>query len=118
MKKDLNHYLSLKYPIILIPEEDGSWFIQYPDLPGCMSCGDTMKEAIESGEDAKKCWVECGLEHGDPIPEPLSAKIFEWTRQPIEDIPGMKESILEAANEPLDECLSIEEVWPDLKEED
>lgn len=77
MKKDLDYYLALKYPVILIPEDDGSWFIQYPDLKGCMTCGATIEEAIDMGEDARASWTEAGLEHKDFIPEPMSHKMFD-----------------------------------------
>lgn len=76
MKKDLEYYLALKYPIKITPEEDGTFFIEHPDLPGCFSCGDTIDEAIESLKEAKIAWIEMGLEHGDKIPEPKSLEEF------------------------------------------
>ena len=68
--KDLNYYLELKYPFTLEQDDDKSYFIQFPDLPGCMSCGATIEEAILMGEDARKCWIKSALEDGDFIPEP------------------------------------------------
>jgi antitoxin HicB len=53
MNKDINYYLSLNYLFKLQKAQDGSWFIRYPDLKGCMSCGNTKEEAIRMGEDAK-----------------------------------------------------------------
>ncbi|NPV42705.1 MAG: toxin-antitoxin system HicB family antitoxin [Firmicutes bacterium] len=73
--KTLEYYLSLEYPfkIEVIPkEEGGGYFITYPDLPGCMSDGETIEEAIKMGEDAKRCWIETALEKGIEIPEPFS----------------------------------------------
>lgn len=74
MKKNLVYYMNLKYPFELVPEDDGSYFIRYPDLPGCFSCGDTIEEAIKMGEDARAGWIEVALQHGDEIPEPNSDK--------------------------------------------
>jgi len=68
--KELQYYMKLKYPFILEQDDDGSYFIQYPDLPGCMSCGATIEDAINMGEDAKKCWIDSALKDGDFIPEP------------------------------------------------
>lgn len=68
--KDLNYYLGLKYPFTLEQDEDGSYFIEYPDLHGCMSCGATIEAAVKMGEDAKKCWIEAALRDGDFVPEP------------------------------------------------
>lgn len=37
--------------------EGGGWLITWPDLPGCMSDGDTPEEAIGNGRDAFKSWI-------------------------------------------------------------
>ena len=68
--KDLQYYMELKYPFILERDEDGSFFIQYTDLPGCMTCGATADEALTMGTDAKKCWFESAIHDGAYIPEP------------------------------------------------
>jgi len=68
--KDLQYYMRLKYPFTLEQDEDGSYFIQFSDLPGCMTCGSTLEEALEMGNDAKKCWIESALKDGAFIPEP------------------------------------------------
>jgi len=62
--------MDLKYPFILDRDNDGSYFIEYPDLPGCMTCGATFEEALEMGNDAKMCWIESALADGAFIPEP------------------------------------------------
>jgi len=74
---NLEYYMSLKYPFTLEQDEDGSYFIEYTDLPGCMTCGSTLEETLKMGEDAKKCWFESALEDGAFIPEP----------RPVEDFP-------------------------------
>jgi len=74
--KDLNYYMNLKYPFIIEQDDDGSYFIQFPDLPGCMTCGDSMEQIIEMGTDAKKCWIESALKDGDFIPEPKTAEDY------------------------------------------
>ena len=68
--KDLDYYMGIKYPFILEQDEDGSFFIQFPDLPGCMTCGASIEETLEMGNDAKKCWIESALQDGAFIPEP------------------------------------------------
>ena len=67
--KDLEYYLALPYSILLVPDEDG-WYAEIPELPGCMTAGDTKEEVLELIEDAKQSWLIVSLEHGDPIPEP------------------------------------------------
>ena len=69
--KDLNYYLGLRYRIELIPQEDGTWGAVIPDLPGCVGGGDSISEALEMLEDAKRGWLASSLKHGDVIPEPM-----------------------------------------------
>lgn len=62
-----------KYPfeISLLSDEDGGgYLITFPDLPGCMSDGDTVEEAIANGADAEKAWLRASEKWGDPLPAP------------------------------------------------
>ncbi len=71
----LEEYKKLDYPNKiekLSPEEGGGYYITYPDLPGCLSDGETIEEAIRMGEDARICWIETAFEQGKEIPEPFS----------------------------------------------
>ena len=40
------------------------------DLPGCISQGDTLEEAMENIQDAKSAWLETAFEYQDEIPLP------------------------------------------------
>lgn len=54
-----------------LSEEDGGGFlITLPDLPGCMSDGETEAEALENGRDAFEAWVSARADAGRPIPAP------------------------------------------------
>ena len=62
-----------RYPfeITLLSEEDGPGYcITFPDLPGCMSDGATMEEAIRNGADAEKAWLAAAAKWGDTIAAP------------------------------------------------
>lgn len=70
-EKDLDYYLALPYPIRVYPEADGSGYTaEVPDLPGCLTCADTLLEVWTLIEDAKRGWLELALADGDPISEP------------------------------------------------
>jgi antitoxin HicB len=72
---------NLLYPYILkrLSEEDGGgYLIEFPDLPGCMSDGETEEEAILMGKDAVFAWIETAKELNRPIPQP-SQKIEKLT---------------------------------------
>ena len=61
-----------KYPFELRPlseDEGGGWLIIYPDLPGCMSDGETPEEAMTNGQDALVAWLAAARETGRDIPE-------------------------------------------------
>lgn len=49
-------------------ENDGSYTITYPDLPGCVSEGKSLENALYMAQDALKQWLECTLEVGQEIP--------------------------------------------------
>ena len=66
----LNDYLNLSYPITLYPESDGGYTVMLADLPGCLSQGDTLEEAIANIKEAQAAWIETALECGDEIPVP------------------------------------------------
>ena len=49
-------------------EEGGGYLITFPDLPGCMSDGDTPEEALENGKDAFQGWIAAAKMEKIPIP--------------------------------------------------
>jgi len=70
MNKNINYYLELQYTIRLKKNSDDSYFVEVEELPGCMTEGDTEKEALVMIEDAKNAWLETALERKLKIPEP------------------------------------------------
>lgn len=61
--------------------EGGGFLIEFPDLPGCMSDGETIDEAIENGFDAAKCWIEVANEDNIDIPKPGSSQSGKWVQR-------------------------------------
>ena len=64
--------MSTEYPCVLTPLSDvdgGGWLVSYPDLPGCMSDGETPEEAINNGSDAVSTWLAANTEMGRPVPK-------------------------------------------------
>ena len=69
--KTLDYYLSLPYRMEIIPDmEEGGYTAKFPDLPGCLTCAETIEELVESASDAKKVWLTAALEDGIEIAEP------------------------------------------------
>ena len=44
----------------LSADEGGGYLVEYPDIPGCMSDGETIKEAIANGREAIAILPVCG----------------------------------------------------------
>jgi predicted RNase H-like HicB family nuclease len=62
--------MQLTYPAIFYPWDDGPGYtVEIPDLPGCVSEGNSLAEAIVMGTDAASGWVLTELEDEKPAPE-------------------------------------------------
>lgn len=71
--KTLNEYLALPYKMELIPDpEEGGFVVAFPELPGCITTGETAEQAIANAQDAKVAWISAALEDHINIPEPDS----------------------------------------------
>jgi antitoxin HicB len=76
----------LDYPFTirtLDKEEGGGYLIEFPDLPGCMSDGESIEEAITNGYDAVVCWVKAAKESGRDVPKPgeLDKQSGKWVQR-------------------------------------
>ena len=61
------------YPVLieaLAPEDGGGYLATVPDLPGCMSDGETRELAARNVGDAINAWIEEAAALGRPIPIP------------------------------------------------
>ncbi|MDR0935803.1 MAG: type II toxin-antitoxin system HicB family antitoxin [Oscillospiraceae bacterium] len=57
------------YPAIFIPTKEG-YAVEFPDLFGCQTCGDTLAEALEMAEDALEMCLYFYEQDGNEIPPP------------------------------------------------
>ncbi len=73
MGRTVERYMALPYRVELIPSVEGGYVVRLPDLPGCVSQGDTVEEAMEMIRDAQRGWLEVMLENGRPIPAPTGS---------------------------------------------
>lgn len=62
--------MKLVYPAYFTPlEQTDGYCVTFPDLPGCVTQGGSLTEAIEMGADAASGWVLDELEEGNPVPK-------------------------------------------------
>lgn len=70
MRKTLDEYMAMPYRMEVVEDkEEGGYVASYPDLPGCITCGETVEGVVANALDAKKAWIEAALED---FPRPLS----------------------------------------------
>jgi len=71
MKKNNNYEMILWWS-----EEDTTFVVDVPELPGCMAHGKTRTQAIKNAEDAIAFWIKTAKEDSQPIPEPKGRLLF------------------------------------------
>ncbi len=63
--------MKLVYLAIFYPYELGAGYtVEFPDLPGCITQGSTLEEALEMAEDAASGWILSAIEDGEDVPSP------------------------------------------------
>lgn len=68
---------------------NGSFGVYFPDLPGCVSAGDSLEETVAGGQEALELHLEGMAEDGLDIPEPSLITAFdpdEWPGSQVERI--------------------------------
>ncbi len=59
-----------RYAITIHPDvEEGGYWVTVPALPGCVTQGETLEEAIAMAREAIALHIEGLLEAGEPVPE-------------------------------------------------
>ena len=57
------------YPAVFHQENNAYW-VEFPDLPGCQSFGDTLPETMAEAQEALAAYVLTLLEQGKPLAQP------------------------------------------------
>lgn len=75
--KTQNDYLKMSYRMEIVEDKDeGGFVVSFPELPGCITSGETIESAIKNALDAKKTWLEAAIEDGIEIHEPNSLEDY------------------------------------------
>jgi antitoxin HicB len=64
----------------LSKEEGGGYLVEYPDIPGCMSDGETVEEAIANGREALRDCIDVFKESGRKLPKP-AVEAAQWRQR-------------------------------------
>jgi predicted RNase H-like HicB family nuclease len=67
----------IKYEMIIYwSDEDEAFLVEVPELPGCMSDGETYEEAVNNAQQVIHEWIETARELGCDIPEPKGRLMY------------------------------------------
>ena len=73
----LNDYMKLPYRMEIVEDqEEGGYVLSFPELPGCITCGETLESVLKNADDAKKAWLQAAIEEEWNIPEPDSLRNY------------------------------------------
>jgi predicted RNase H-like HicB family nuclease len=67
------------FPVVLIPQPEGGYFVQCPTLPGCYSQGESVEECLTNIREAIEMTVEDLAASGEAIPDSGPTIITEVT---------------------------------------
>jgi len=64
------------YRKVISGDAEEGFLIEVPDLPGCMTAGETLEEAVAMLPEAMAAWLEGMLLDGLPVPPPSAPPAF------------------------------------------
>lgn len=69
--------MSIKYEMIIYwSDEDNTFIVEVPELPGCMADGQTYQEAVANAEAIIQEWIDTANDLGRSIPEPKGKLMY------------------------------------------
>ncbi|HBQ28231.1 MAG TPA: HicB family protein [Desulfotomaculum sp.] len=66
--------MKLVYPACFYPCEEGGYTVTFPDLPGCVTEGDTLSEAVDMAINAASGWLLEYVEDNKQLPNSSNIK--------------------------------------------
>jgi len=67
----------LNYRILLRREPEGGFTVTAPSLPGCVTFGETLDDAITMAREAIELYIESLRAHGEEVP--TEENVLEYT---------------------------------------
>lgn len=66
--------MKLVYPACFYTCEEGGYTVLFPDLPGCITEGDTLSESVDMAINAASGWLLDSIQGGEQIPKASDIK--------------------------------------------
>lgn len=77
-KRNIGEYRITIRP--LSKDEGGGYLVEYPEIPGCMSDGETIEEALANGREALRDCLQVFKESGRKAPQP-GIEAAQWRQR-------------------------------------
>ncbi len=91
-------YLHRPYRMEVRGSAEQGYLASAPELPGCITAGETPERALASLRDAMASWLEAAIQAGDPVPEPSEIPEGRFTGRMLLRIPrSLHRSLAEQA---------------------
>jgi predicted RNase H-like HicB family nuclease len=69
--------MDIRYELIVYwSDQDRSFVVEVPELPGCMADGRTYEEAVKNAQVVIEEWIETALELGRDVPAPKGRLMY------------------------------------------
>ncbi|MFZ1096704.1 MAG: type II toxin-antitoxin system HicB family antitoxin [Xanthobacteraceae bacterium] len=89
--------------IALVHKDEGtSYGVSFPDLPGCISAGDTFEEAVANAAEALAAHLALMRADGDTIPAPRSFDELKRDREFLADAADAIVTVVQPQRMPAD----------------
>jgi antitoxin HicB len=61
--------------VVITPDVTGGYTVEVPSLPGCVSQGETLDEALANIREAIELYIKTLVEYGDEVPEEFDEEV-------------------------------------------
>jgi predicted RNase H-like HicB family nuclease len=76
-RKELEYYLSLRYPVTVHPDPESGFAAEIEELPGCMTQAEALDDVFKAIEDARQLWIKTAYDDGQDIPLPRDMEKYQ-----------------------------------------
>lgn len=70
----------LFYPALFTPEKNGAFTVEFPDVSGCVTCGDNMEDAYKMAFDCLGVALSYMVDNNEEIPYPSSPQDMKFEK--------------------------------------
>ncbi len=75
IETEVQRRLKMPYHRVITGEPVEGYLGEVPELPGCLTAGETPAEALANLDEAIAAWLEAALKNGISIPEPARGPV-------------------------------------------